>query len=241
MEIIYKKIGEVKPYGKNPRKNKAAIEYVANSIKEFGFKNPIIIDKDNIIVAGHTRLEAAKKLGYDEVPCVMADDLSDEQVKAFRLADNKTAEYAKWDLAMLEEEMNGIFGLDMELFGFDPNENAKSLSDAYSVKVSIPQYEPTGEKPKLSDLYDTTKADKLIEDIENSDISEELKDFLYDAAKRHTVFNYKNIAEYYANAEPEVQRLFEDSALVIIDIDDAIAKGYCTLAEEIKSLRENEE
>lgn len=97
MKVIEMKIDDVKPYENNPRNNNEAVQYVANSIKEFGFKVPIIIDKENIIVAGHTRLKAAKKLGMEKVPCIMADDLTDEQIRAFRLADNKVGEKATWD------------------------------------------------------------------------------------------------------------------------------------------------
>ncbi len=118
MKIIYKKTDEIIPYENNPRNNDNAVEYVANSIKEFGFKNPIIIDKNNIIVAGHTRLKAAEKLGLKEVPCIMADDLTDEQIKAFRLADNKVAEIATWDLDKLEFELENL-DFDMTEFGFD--------------------------------------------------------------------------------------------------------------------------
>lgn len=101
MQIITKNIGELTPYEKNPRKNEEAVKFVANSIAEFGFKIPIVIDKNNVVVCGHTRLKAAKKLGIEEIPCVVADDLTDEQVKAFRLADNKTAEKAEWDFDLL--------------------------------------------------------------------------------------------------------------------------------------------
>ncbi len=95
MKIEYKKIDDLKPYENNPRFNDDAVEYVANSIKEFGFKVPIVIDKDNVIVAGHTRYKASMELGLEEVPCIVADDLTDEQVKAFRLADNKVGEKAQ--------------------------------------------------------------------------------------------------------------------------------------------------
>ena len=118
MEIITKKIDEVIPYENNPRKNDEAVDYVAKSIKEFGFKVPIIIDKDNVIVTGHTRLKAAKKLGLTEVPCIMADDLSEEQIKAFRLADNKVSEFSEWDNKLLDKELENILNLDMEEFGF---------------------------------------------------------------------------------------------------------------------------
>ena len=117
MQIVEKNIDELTPYERNPRKNDNAVQYVANSIKEFGFKVPIVIDKNGVIVAGHTRLKAAKELGMKTVPCIVADDLTEEQVKAFRLADNKTGEMAGWDFSMLEEELSKI-DLDMNLFGF---------------------------------------------------------------------------------------------------------------------------
>lgn len=119
MQIVDKNIEELIPYAKNPRKNDGAVEAVANSIKEFGFKVPIVIDSENNIVCGHTRLKAAKKLKMDSVPCVIADDLTEEQIKAFRLADNKVGELAKWDFDLLGEELDGIFDIDMGDFGFD--------------------------------------------------------------------------------------------------------------------------
>lgn len=122
MEIVNKKIEELTPYKNNPRKNDDAVEYVANSIKEFGFKVPIVIDKNNEIVAGHTRLKAAKKLGLKEVPCIIADDLNEEQIKAFRLADNKVSELAEWNLDLLDDELEDI-DIDMSEFGFDINED----------------------------------------------------------------------------------------------------------------------
>lgn len=118
MNIVYMKMADIKPYENNPRNNEAAIPYVKNSIKEFGFKVPILIDENNVIVCGHTRYEAAQELGYDEVPCVYADNMSEEQIKAFRLVDNKTHEDSKWDFSKLNEELEGIFDIDMEDFGF---------------------------------------------------------------------------------------------------------------------------
>ena len=119
MEIINKKIDELKPYENNPRFNDDAVEYVAKSIKEFGFKVPIIIDKNGVIVAGHTRYKASLELGLEEVPCIVADDLTDEQIKAFRLADNKVSEKADWNFELLDDELKDILELNMENFGFD--------------------------------------------------------------------------------------------------------------------------
>lgn len=121
MLIEEKEICDLKPYDNNPRHNDGAVEAVANSIKEFGFKVPIVVDKNNVIVAGHTRLKAAEQLGLEKVPCIVADDLTDEQVKAFRVADNKTAELAEWDFEKLEKELKELSDLDVDMsqFGFD--------------------------------------------------------------------------------------------------------------------------
>ena len=119
IEIKYISINDIKPYKNNPRINEEAIPYVMNSIKEFGFKNPIIIDKNNVIVCGHTRLESAKRLQMEEVPVIYADDLTEEQIKAFRLADNKVSEKSMWDYSKLDEELDGILDIDMSMFDFD--------------------------------------------------------------------------------------------------------------------------
>lgn len=118
MEVKNIKLEDLKPYEKNPRKNDDAVQYVAESIKQFGFKVPIIIDKNNVIVAGHTRFKAATQLGLEEVPCIVADDLTDEQIKAFRLADNKVSEKSEWDFDLLDEELKGIIDINMEDLGF---------------------------------------------------------------------------------------------------------------------------
>lgn len=121
MEIIYKNIDELIPYENNPRLNDEAVEYVKNSIKEFGFKVPVVIDKDNVIIAGHTRIKASKELGIKDIPCIIADDLTEEQVKAFRLADNKVAEKSMWDYTKLDEELDSVLDIDMSMFGFNIN------------------------------------------------------------------------------------------------------------------------
>ena len=118
--IVPRKVSELVPYEKNPRKiSEEAINAVAESIQEFGFKNPILIDKNNVIIAGHTRRLASLKLGLEEVPCVVVDDLTPQQIKALRLADNKTNELADWDIGELDLELEGLLDMDMERFGFD--------------------------------------------------------------------------------------------------------------------------
>lgn len=113
-------ITKVKAYEKNPRKNEPAVDAVARSLQEFGWKQPLVVDPSTMeIIVGHTRWKAAKKLGMTTVPCLMADDLTEEQIKAYRLADNKTNELAEWDFDLLDEELSNILDIDMTDFGFD--------------------------------------------------------------------------------------------------------------------------
>lgn len=119
IKIEYKKLDEIKPYENNPRNNDEGVDKLVNSIKEFGFKVPIVIDKDGVIVAGHTRYKASQKLGLEKVPVIIADDLNEKQIKAFRLADNKVAELSGWDTNKLSEELKELdIDMDMTDFGF---------------------------------------------------------------------------------------------------------------------------
>ena len=129
MQIIYKKVEDLKPYEKNPRKNRKAVKYVANSIKQFGFKVPLVIAENNVVVCGHTRLLASKKLGLEEVPCIIADDLSEEELKAFRLADNKVSEQSEWNFDLLNDEFEDLGGFDFEDFGFSFVDEEKNKID----------------------------------------------------------------------------------------------------------------
>lgn len=151
MEIINRKVNDLIPYDKNPRKNDEAVKYVKASIEQFGFKVPIVIDADGVIVAGHTRVKAAKELGMKEVPCIVADDLNEEQIKAFRLVDNKTAEMADWDIELLDTELLDLeSNFDMADFGFEiePPEVTDDDFDADAVAEAIA--EPV---TKLGDIW----------------------------------------------------------------------------------------
>lgn len=142
MQIVEKQLNEIKPYEKNPRKNDEAVRYVANSIKEFGFKVPIVIDKDGVIVAGHTRYKAAKELGLESVPCIIADDLTPKQINAFRIADNKTSDKALWDNDLLGEELKNIMdSFDMSDFGFGDFELTMLTEDFEPVAYDDTEYE----------------------------------------------------------------------------------------------------
>ena len=157
MNIINIELKKIKQYEKNPRKNDEAVGPVAESIKEFGFKSPIIVDKDNVIVAGHTRYKAAKRLKLKEVPCIVADDLTEEQIKAFRLADNKVGEIAEWDFDLLNMELESI-SFDMSSFGFNilNEEEGKEIEeDEYDLEEKLKNIEEP--KSKYGDIYQLGK------------------------------------------------------------------------------------
>lgn len=146
-DIQLVEINKVIPYENNPRFNEDAVDKVAASLKEFGFRQPIVVDKDMVIIAGHTRLKAAESLGMKEVPVLIADDMTEEQVKAYRLADNKTAEFASWDFGKLEEELADI-DIDMSEFGFDVKTEEEPTE---IIEDDVPEnVEP---RCKLGDLY----------------------------------------------------------------------------------------
>lgn len=157
MNIINIELKKIKQYEKNPRKNDEAVGPVAESIKEFGFKCPIILDKDNVIIAGHTRYKAAKQLKLKEVPCIVADDLTEEQIKAFRLADNKVGEIAEWDFDLLNMELESI-SFDMSSFGFNilnEEEEKEIEEDEYDLEEKLKNIEEP--KSKYGDIYQLGK------------------------------------------------------------------------------------
>lgn len=152
MELKSVNINDIKPYEKNPRKNDESVKYVVNSIKEFGFKVPIVLDKKNVIVCGHTRYKAAMEIGMTEIPCIYADDLTDKQIKAFRLADNKVGEYSFWDDDLLGGELSELLDFDMTDFGFeDALEELDDLTEAEEddYELEVPE-EP---KSRLGQIY----------------------------------------------------------------------------------------
>ena len=147
LKVVYLPVGELVPYDKNPRKNAGAVDAVAASIKAYGFRSPILITADKVVVNGHTRLKAAKKLGMESVPCVIADGLTEEQIKAYRLVDNKTSEYAKWDRDLLQEELDGI---DLELdFDFDFSDDLKR----FAAWGTTPKFCDMKERPRIRNKH----------------------------------------------------------------------------------------
>ena len=249
MEIVYKKINELKPYENNSRTHdESQIKQICESIKEYGWTNPVLIDEKGMIIAGHGRVEAGKKLDIKEVPCIVLSGLTEAQKKAYVIADNKMALNAGWNEELLKTELENLKDLDfdLELTGFSKKELDKLFdeineSNPYTAKTEIPQYEIKGEMPEIYELIEEEKVNQLIEDIRKSNVGEKEKEFLIKSAYRHYGFNYSKIAEYYCHQNKEMQELMEKSALVIIDINNAIAEGYAELKEEMEEMIEDEE
>lgn len=160
MEVRNVSVKDIIPYENNPRKNEDAIQVVMNSIREFGIKQPLVIDENNVIVVGHTRFAAAKKLGYTEVPCVIASDLTEDQINAYRIADNRTAEYASWDVELLNNQLANILTVDMEMFGFDLNAD-EQVKKKEEEKGEVPFTEVLGEEHNYLVLYFDNEVDWL--------------------------------------------------------------------------------
>nr|DAH71998.1 MAG TPA: ParB protein [Caudoviricetes sp.] len=252
MEIVYKKINELIPYINNARTHdEEQIDQICASINEYGWTNPVLIDEKGMIIAGHGRVEAGKKLDIKEVPCIVLSGLTEAQKKAYIIADNKMALNAGWDEDLLKLELDNLKELDfdLELTGFsteeldeffkeDEEENETLQDNPYTIKTDIPHYEIKGEEPLLEELIDEEKTNKLIEKINQSNISEENKHFLIKSAQRHLTFNYSKIAEFYAHQDKEMQELMEDSALVLIDYKDAIKNGYVKLSKNLEEIFE---
>lgn len=232
------------PFAKNSRTHSdAQVAQIAGSIREFGFTNPILIDEQNGVIAGHGRLLAARKLNLDEVPCIRLEGLTDAQKRAYVIADNKIALNAGWDEKLLALELQELsdLGFSLDSTGFTSEEVAalsmddiqSATEEPYTRKIEAPKYEPSDEKPNIEELCSREKVNKFIDYIKTSNLTESEKAFLMIAAERHTVFDFRKIADYYAHANAEMQNLMEMSALVIIDFDKAIENGYVALTKNI--------
>lgn len=240
-EIVTLKLSEIIPYERNPRKNDAAVDDVAESIRQCGYKAKIIVDENNVIIAGHTRLKALKKLGWKQAEVQRELDMTEQQKKKYRLLDNKVSEKSEWDFDLLQWELEDIdfegYDFDFDI-GEDLPEEEEERENIYTDVINIPQYTPKNECPAISDLCDLTKYKELIAEISDSNIDEDTKVFLELAAARHIGFNYKLIADYYAHQDADTQRLMENSALVIIDVENAIRNGFAKLKSRLDEIEE---
>lgn len=245
MEFYKHKIVQVEdliPYALNSRTHSdAQIAQLAASIREFGFTNPILVDENNNLIAGHGRLLAARKAKMDQVPAVVVTGLDDRKRRALVIADNKLALNADWDEAALKIELEDLSVDFGGLMGFSQDELANLLQkqaadeteNEYTKKVEVPVYEPTGPKPTYEEMFNDDYTKELMFGIEGSGLTDDEKRFLTLAAGRHTVFNFEVIANFYAHASEECQGLMEDSALVIVDLGKAIEKGFAVMSDKI--------
>jgi len=235
-------INQLKPYHNNPKEHpEEQIEKIKKSIKEYGFTVPLIVAGNNEVIAGHGRLKAAKELSMDRLPCIKREDLTEEQARGLRIADNKITE-SEWNEEQLaaefesldEDDFTGFDEIEIDDIWEDLEPETEVDSEKYTDKIESPTYEPTREEqPPINELIDTDKFEKLLNKIKKADIPKYKKDFLKLAAHRHIVFDYENIAEYYAHADKKVQELMEDLALVIIDMDKAIEEGFTKFSKDI--------
>ena len=236
LKIEYMPVDKLKPYEKNARKHaNIDVNAIAASIERFGFDDPIGVWSDkNIIVEGHGRLMAAKKLGMKEVPVIRLDHLSDEERRAYALAHNKTAELSSWDLDTLDSELDELGKMfDMDEFGFPSEEQTDDggLSEKYSDKIGEVIYEPKNTNWKIQDLFEERSFDK---EIEAATSNEELRRMLKLRAAIFTDLNFARIADYYAyQATEKEQDIFEKLGLVLLDKDQLIERGFADLIETV--------
>lgn len=178
MKIIYIKIDDLKPYENNPRINQESVDYVANSIKEFGIKVPFVVDKDMYIVTGHTRYLACKQLGIKEVPCIISSDLNKKQNNLFRIVDNKVSEYSSWDDELLNDEIKELEELDIDLsrYGFENDEDSIDFIDEIlGSGIAGEKTTPDIDKIQLSfNLIDSTIINNVIKNYGKEEIINEV-------------------------------------------------------------------
>tara|TARA_R100000655_G_C2932002_1_gene184179 strand:+ start:34 stop:768 length:735 start_codon:yes stop_codon:yes gene_type:complete len=232
MNIEKLDINILQPAKYNPRQiTSKDYKDLKTSIKKFGLVDPIIINTDKTVIGGHQRLKICKELNHKEIDCVILD-LSKDEEKELNIRLNKNT--GDFDMDILANEFDIQELVDWGFKHIDLGLNIDKLEEnPYTDKVSAPTYESSKEKPNVDSLYDSSKADQLIQKIKECSISEQDKKFLINSAKRHIVFDYSKIADYYVHSSKDVQELMEDSALIIIDFEKAIKQGYVRLNKEI--------
>jgi hypothetical protein len=247
-------IDSVQTHPKNVRQGD--IGAISESLKAHGQYRPIVVDRrTNRILAGNHTWKAAKALGWAEISAGFIETKDDDEALRILLADNRTTDLASYDdaelvnlLKDLAETDDGLIGtafdgdaLDQLLMDLEQEPFGLDLEPKYIQDLKVPQYEIVGDEPNITDLTNTTKTDELTKQIQESNLSSDLKVFLQAAATRHIIFDYGKIAEFYPHQTPEVQRLMEQSVLIIIDANDAIANGYAKLATTLSELQLQDE
>ena len=244
METQKLKISEIKENPDNPRIIKDdKFKKLVQSIKEFpemASVREIVVNKDHTILGGNMRFKAMKEAGWKEVP-VRIVDWTEEQQREFVIKDNVSGGEWDWEAVANQYDFAELDGWGLDLpKDFEEFNDEDEDAEEYSTKVDSPIYEPSDEQPALDELVDGDKVTELLKNIDNASIPEEIKLFLRVAAARHYKFNYSKIADYYAHASGQVQSLFEESALVIIDFDKAIEHGYIEMSDKIRAVYKEE-
>lgn len=242
-KIIYRKIGDIRLLPDNPRTiTPEDMERLKDSIRKspdyLEAHPPVLSDRTGelVVIDGNQRVKACLEMGWEEIPTVLLHGLTEEREREITIRAN--VNNGKWDIDKL---LAGYDVTDLESWGvegmFDDQPGETEDAGKYTRKIDPPVYSPKeAVPPSVGSLYDTERYGKLCRDIDGSDVDNEVKEFLKMAATRHIVFDYARIAEYYAHAEAKVQRLMEDSALVIIDFNKAVADGYTKLKDEIMDI-----
>lgn len=243
INCAYTELVDISKLVPNPKNNnKHPIEQIKRLAKIIDFqgqRSPIVVSKrSGFIVKGHGRLEAIKMLGWEKCAVDYQDYESEAQEYADMVADNQIATWAEFDNEMLLQELPSL-DIDTDLLGMmelPSLEEDEEQETIYETKIKTPVYEITGEEPKLSELVNTEKADKLKEEIEKSSLPNKVKDFLKITATRLYEFNYSKIAEYYAHQDKDLQDIMEKLALVIIDYNKAVENGFVEMTKAIDAL-----
>lgn len=222
------------------------VRVIAASLRRFGQRKPIVVTEDGMLVAGHGTLLAAQSLGWDSIQAVRARFSSDEARIAYGLADNRTAELAEWDIAKLNVALANVDDSYRQDFLFTNDalaaikdtteDSSEQIENRYTPKIASPIYKVTGECPQIADLYDDQVTQELEKEIAKSNLPKDISAFLSAAAKRHTQFHFGRIAEYYAHANETIQRLMENSGLIIVDWDKAVELGFVKLTDDIQKI-----
>lgn len=227
-------LSELRPYDGNAKRHtNEQIDAVEASIREFGFRNPVLAwhdGEDPVIVAGHARCIAAKNLGMGEVPVIFVDDLSDAQRRALTLVDNQTTMMTGWDDSQLDYELDILSDdFDMSDFGFDLDQGD---DDTYTGKTEGLIYEPADEKPEAFEMYDLSETQSLQRELNKLNIGIEFKEMLEAAAYRFAVFDYSKIADYYANGTDQEKKAIELLEMVIVDRGGKIEKAATKFVDD---------
>ena len=239
MKVESKLIKDLKPATYNPRQiSTKQYNDLKASVKKFGLVDPIIINQNgNVVVGGHQRLKICKELKHVEIDCVVLD-LTKEQERELNIRLNKSG--GEFDMDILANEFDVENLVDWGFKHVELGLNIDKIDENYTRKIKTPHYEPRNIKPELSKLVDERKQKELLKKIQKSNVDKETKDFLIKASQRHLVFNYSNIADFYAHSDSETKELMEQSALVIIDFDSAIKNGFVEMSNDLKNLFDEE-